>query len=310
VRAMRNFFRGFTKKADKYKGLFQDALSAYPRLVGRYGAIGAGLGAAGYAGRDYLTADEALAMKGKLRRAASAALTGAAGGLAAGLTVGVGRGAHALGVLRNAQNKTRPVWQAAVNDVGSLSDLLAAAKEETLKDKKLSERLRDVRRSSSFLGDLTTSLGSPKDVEEMIAEAEYWLHRRKSGLDAWDLFGKGENSLNLWFTRLTEALESGRAGPAKGKIQDLLGRLESEGIRDHKQFARKYHPDMHKGKSPMGDSYAQVFEALQSGKKNPVDDAYPNTRAWAKNREVEATKHLDDTLRKSPLWRYLEDKYK
>jgi hypothetical protein len=298
---MRDFFNGFFKAAGKYDSLASDARKAIPALVKRYGLIGAGVGGVGGAAGGYLTAPDGSDTKTKLKRALIGGVGGALAGGGAGVGAGNIRGERAVTKLRQAAKATQHPWHADVQqaDPEEVRYLFRAAKAESLKDRKLADTVLPVLKTKPFGAD---------NVDDMVRHAEEYLDSLGNPY-AFDLGGRGEAAAGLWLNYLRQALNSGKSSVPEGKLREVIERLEKEGIRDHKQFARKYHPDLHGGVSPLKEQFGEALAYLQAGKKPVMDDAYGQTKQVLRKIEDESKQKMKSTLEASPLSRYL-DKYR
>lgn len=296
---MKHFFDGFFKAAGQYDNLVSDARRAIPALAKRYGLIGAGVGGVGGAAGGYLTAAEGSDTKTKLKRALIGGVGGALAGGGAGVGVGNIRGERAVTNLRHAYKDTQHPWRSDVQEVTDpeqLKTLFRSAKEDTLKDPNLHSVVNAASERFSF---------KAENVEEMVSHAEEYLDSVADPYH-YDMHGRGEHAAQLWLNYLRQALNSGKSAVPEGKLREVIERLEKEGIRDHKQLARKYHPDLHGGASPLKEQFGEALAYLQAGKKPVMDDAYGQTRQALRKIEDESKQKMKSTLEGSPLSRYLE----
>lgn len=280
-----NFFKGFGKKPmttalTVYEGLGHggNSLMGANELKGRINSyikrkalIGAGVGGIGGGGYGAATAEGDNAAPATIGDRVKGGLTGALGGAAVGGIGGAGYGFYRSVPVVKAYRRTK---------AGLMSDdIIGAAKDaEKSQDYNSARKVHDdITRMFRHAGPMAEDIahrGGPVVGEDFFGRAKVLDKKEvansiKNLSEDFDLHMSPFNNSQNIASHVLRGF-SGAAKRHKGQVgvsvQNIVSNLKSQGITNHKDFAKKYHPDINKNVPlHIKNNYDKILETLKGG---------------------------------------------
>jgi len=126
---------------------------------------------------------------------------------------------------------------------------------------------------------ITVRHGFSNDVEQVPAADAYnelmqrYKRRRPAFMTSGPFASPESRAADILQNEIAGKVFEQARTATKGNIPGIVSRLKAEGIKDYKQFARKYHPDVQSADTPkeISDNFSEIYKAFR-GNTNDSDE--------------------------------------